>query len=212
MTRPSRGSSDSTSASNDTRRAPAADRPRHDDHGSNDERAAPVRGSDDRRYEGGHDDSRRRQYSIRHLVLPSLAAHEHSAVAPRSRQRAVRPGSLLSHRAARHGVHRRGARGRRPSRHAGRSPLQSSARAPDARRRGPRSSASPRCTRSKPTTCWRWPHGCARSRRTCPSSLAGTRPPRIQVRFCRATYPPSWSTTASARCRDCARRSNAGSR
>ena len=52
----------------------------------------------------------------------------------------------------------------------------------DARAR--RSSASPRCTRSRPTTCWRSRAACARSRPTCRSSSAGTRPRRIPSRFC----------------------------
>ena len=44
-------------------------------------------------------------------------------------------------------------------------------------------SASPPCTRSRPTTCSRWRGACARPRRTCRSSSAATRRRRIRNRF-----------------------------
>ena len=82
-----------------------------------------------------------------------------------SRQRTVRSRSVLPHRAARHGIHRRRARGARPPRR--RSPISASVDSLEhtMRARGRRWSASPRCTRSKPTTCWR-------SRRTVRRALA----------------------------------------
>ena len=64
------------------------------------------------------------------------------------------------------------------------SPLQPLARASAARTRVPASSASPRCTRSRPTTSSRWRAASARSRRACRSSSAATPPPPIPSRSC----------------------------
>ena len=50
----------------------------------------------------------------------------------------------------------------------------------------------------------------ARSRRTCRSSSAGIPRRRVRDRFSRRMSPPWCSTTASARCRWCARRSSGG--
>ena len=130
ITRLSRGSSDSTSASNDRRRVPSM---RHD-HGERQRprrtTSAPAMRPSGRRRRPGIPRTR----SVCYILRPE---HECPAAASRARERAIRPRPVLPHRAARHGIHRRGARSARPPRHARRSALQ-----PLARRR--------RCARSRP--------------------------------------------------------------
>ena len=75
---------------------------------------------------------------------------------------------------------------------------------------GPASSASPRCTRSRPTTCWRWRAAFARSSPDVPIVVGG---------HTAAAYPDPFlvarrrrrrrSTMASGRCRASRTRSNA---
>ena len=91
------------------------------------------------------------------MLHSPLHCYGRPAAASRPGQRTIRPRSVLPHRAARHGIHRGGARGARPPRHARRSPLQRVRSQHCCARRGRRWSASPRCTRSRPTKCSRWP-------------------------------------------------------
>ena len=82
-----------------------------------------------------------------------------------------------------HGIHRGGARSARPPRHARRPSLPALRWPLTFVARVPPSSASRRCTRSKPTKWSRSPSACERCCRTCRSSSAATPPRRIRSRF-----------------------------
>ena len=118
-------------------------------------------------------------------MLHSAFVHARPPAASGPRKRTLRPRSVLPHRAARHGIHRSGARGARPRRHDRRSALQRVRRAAAAR-------TAPGARRHRRHARARDRRGArARARgpsaraRTCRSSSAATPRPRIRSRSCR---------------------------
>ncbi len=107
-------------------------------------------------------------------MLLCVSCNADSAAAARSGQRTIRSRAFLPHRTARHGIHRRGARGRGHARHASRI-CGSAARSSSyirALRPGTRRHRGA-CTRSKPTTCWRWRRASAARRPRVPIVVGG---------------------------------------